>query len=424
LTHLNKLVLLTVIVCLAACPALAGMKDIRIEALPQDKGVRDACANVLKLEYMVSSWSPEWRYETPKEEVASTLKESLGTLKAAMANAPDNKELMLLTGLVAHYAYNVDVDGSFELAKELLTNAEMADHGDYRAEWFLAAHLCQANLPKEGMEKFLTVEARTAPTTLAAGFWDDYMACATIDSMPAHALRAGKMIVELRAEGSTYRDALLDINRRRYKEPDAKATYDFKDVWRMSDVGGNTAYTNFLCGFSFVPNNAWKLSLPDFRNGMCAAQVQTGAHRGRTGSVFSNVLVLARQPKPGESLENFVKSLLPLGTAKPAALIACPTDTCVSFEAFDPETYKQEGGGHAIVTAFQRNAPEFPGFIFEQPAPLPSSEPGKTAYFHPLERFRRLDGKMYYFVLLDSASSVLDKAKTDYEDFLKSMRIE
>jgi len=86
---------------LITTPSQASLKDIRTERLPQEKAIQQVCADVAAVEEFVRDWSDKWRYETPKEQVASLLKASLDELQKALAAAPNNEELLLLTGLVA-----------------------------------------------------------------------------------------------------------------------------------------------------------------------------------------------------------------------------------------------------------------------------------------------------------------------------------
>jgi hypothetical protein len=43
----------------------------------------------------------------------------------------------------------------------------------------------------EGMQEFLAIERKSSWEQFSAGFWDDYLECATVTDMPSHAVRAG-----------------------------------------------------------------------------------------------------------------------------------------------------------------------------------------------------------------------------------------
>jgi hypothetical protein len=179
-----------------------------------------------------------------------------------------------------------------------------------------------------------------------------------------------------------------------------------------------------MFGIQLSASNDWRGSLRDIEKEISTAQFGTGPHQGRNGGVTPNILVFIRAPKEGETETDFVKSLMPNSIPKSISVPFCPTQECAAFEVASTDIYKDEGGGHAIVVAFRRNSPEYPGLLFEEPGAPPSGGAGKTTYTHPTERIRRLAGTLYYFVLLDTADSVLTEAKSDYETFLKSIHVE
>lgn len=190
----------------------AQLHQIDLAKLPQDAGVRTAYSNVEAVEFMAHSWSPTWSYSVPKTEVASKLSLSLAELRSAQTHAQQNEELLLLTGIVAHLAYNVDVDGTYQVAVQSFEIAEKMAPGDYRPEWFLASRHCQSNEIDAGMEQLLSLENRIPWQQLPAAFWDDYTNCSTLALMPAHTLRAIDHAVKLGEDSSAYSSA-VDIAR-------------------------------------------------------------------------------------------------------------------------------------------------------------------------------------------------------------------
>ena len=129
-----------------------------------------------------------WNYDIPKAQVQDKLADDLGILTKALQSDPSNHELQLLTGLVAHFAYNVNDEAAFQIATDNLTKAATADPTDIRGEWFLGIHQCQALQVVDGMNRLLNVEAEDKNPP--AGFWYDYVTCASVSILPAHTLRA------------------------------------------------------------------------------------------------------------------------------------------------------------------------------------------------------------------------------------------
>jgi hypothetical protein len=225
--HRNWIILFAAI--LPCAVGHAQLRQIDPGKLPPDEHVKAAYSRVLPVESLTRSWSPKWAYDTPKEEVVSTLASSLHDLRSAEASAPENEELFLLTGLVAHLAYNVDVEDSYETAVQSLEKAHKLVPGDYRAEWFLGMHRCGSDEMKEGMEELLAVENQIAWQQLPVDFWDDYINCSTMSVMPAHTLRAVDRAVQLGESPSAYSLA-VDMANKRYKPADANAKYAAHDA--------------------------------------------------------------------------------------------------------------------------------------------------------------------------------------------------
>jgi hypothetical protein len=156
---------------------LAQTKDIDSAKLPQTPAVQAAYRSAQDLERYADTWSTNWNYDIPKAQVQDKLADDLGILSKALQSDPNNHELQLLTGLVAHFAYNVNDEAAFQIATDNLTRAASADPADIRGEWFLGIHQCQALQVVDGMNRLLEIEAKVKnPPT---DFWNDYATCAT-----------------------------------------------------------------------------------------------------------------------------------------------------------------------------------------------------------------------------------------------------
>jgi hypothetical protein len=405
-------------------PALAALKDIHLDKLPQDETIQKAYDEAAAVEVYAQVWTNQWRYEIPKDTVVSQLKDSLEKLQKAVVSAPGNPELLLLTGLVARYAYNVDVEGAHDMAVSSLQKAHQIAPDDVRGEWFLGIHQCQAGLLKEGMDVLVAIESRSRWDRLSPGFWDDYISCAIVANMPAHALRAGDHLSKLNAPPSEYRDSVMEIARKRFITPDLNATYSGKEVWQARNKDSRTVFKSYMCGLSFSSLTEWKLAQIGVQKGLCVVQLETGPHHGKAGEVVPSLVLIVRQPKPGETLAAFMKAFMKYPSPQTVEVSHCPSEKCLATEAVIPKAYGPRGNGHFVVTVFKRDAPEFPGLIFEEPSSPDAPNDGKVHYFRPNERLHRMEGVLYYAVALDTADSVLGDARQDYDTLLKDMQAE
>ena len=422
----NRCLYLTIVaVLLCSTPARGDIRAIRKDKLPQDPSVLKTLAEVSAVEPMVDHWSPEWRYQTPKKEVAARLQSSLETLKKSLQASPDNEELLLFTGLVAHYSYNLDTKGSYELAADSFNQAQKLAPKDFRPMWFLGLNQCQSySETVDGMKKFLALENSENSQQLPAAFWDDYLQCASVTNMPAHGLRAGSRANALDAQPSSFRTALLQALRERFLRPDPAAKYPAKQVWLAENSGASTVFTSFLFGMRFSSPSEWRLNLPDVQKAFGMAQFETGPYRGNAGQVVPNILVIVRPPKPDETLQDFLSSVTKEHGGSAVAAPACPAQHCLAWQATKAHGYGAEGDGHMIVTVLERDAPEFPGVLFEEPTRIAAPNDSKVHDYRLDDQLARFSGKLYYLVLLDTAASVLQPAEQAYLSFLKNMQVE
>jgi hypothetical protein len=421
-------VLLAIFLLSFSLPLLADdLSAIHANALPQETAVLAALDDARELEPYSRSFTPDalWNFSLTKQEVVARLGKDLGFLTLAARNHADNVELQLLAGLVARYAYNVDVDNSFDAATSMFDRAEKLAPADVRAPWFRAMLECQTMHPETGAAAFLSLEADHVWDQLPVAFWDDYLECAGITNMPAHALRAASYIVKLHGSESEARASLVDAEKKRFEAYDPAKKYEPKEVWEGQNMGADTMFTSTICGVRLRVHGDWEADQLALGNGTCVAYFSTGPYKAVTTNLQPSVLVLARQPKPGESLLDFEKSVQGTGTFLPDATLRCPAQNCIALKGDQPGMYKADGDGHGRLVIFERGEPEFAGLIFESPQGLPQPAAGSgPAYFHPGQIQLRIPGKLYYMVLLDTAASIEEPALKDFDFFLQNLTVE
>jgi hypothetical protein len=423
-----RFLLLASLLSLSVPQLRADVAAIRASALPQETAVLAALDDARQLEPYSAVWTadPQWHFPVTKANVAARLGKDLGFLTIAAKNHPDNAELLLLTGLVARYAYNLDVDGSYDAAMNMLDQAEKLAPGDFRAPWFRATLKCQTTEPDKGAVDFLAIEAGHTWDQLPVAFWDDYMECALLTGMPAHALRAISYTEKLHAPETTGRRAsIIDIIRKRFDAYDPKKQYEPKEVWSIENIGDNTVFTGSLCGVRLRTHGNWEAENLALSNGSCVANFGTGPYKGTVHDLHPEILVLVQQPKDGESLEEYAKKFQKDGTFDPDPALHCPVAHCIALKGVQPGMYKKDGDGHGRMVFFERDEPEYPGLIFESPLDLPKSDGSSgVTYYRPDKIQERIPGKLYYLVLLDTAASIEEPAIKDFDFFLQNLTVE
>ena len=338
---------------LAAQGAVAQVREIDAGKLPQDGATQATYKRLVANERYGQAWSNQWAYEVPKAEVAGIFTLSLAQLTEAAKAAPENHELQLLAGLTAHFAYNVDVEAAYEPAMKFLEAAAVSEGADYRANWFLGMQECQANQGDKGMPLLLGVEDGVEWQKLPADFWTDYVTCATVTGMPAHALRGIGRAVAGGAPAGNF-EFVKGVNEKRFLASEVTGEYASKQVWSADGVNGDVVLTSRLCGISLTAHGDWGTNAYDVKNGTCALVLQPPAYPAKVGKSSPSVMLMSQAAGAGETLEDFVQKSLEgrYAAAVPAAGLACPSKPCVGYEVIDKEMYAAEGGAHLMVLAF------------------------------------------------------------------------
>jgi hypothetical protein len=407
-----------------ASHCLADMAAIHAERLPQETTVLAAYDDAQQLETYSHSWSNKWLYPISKDEVAMRLGKDLGFLTIALKNHPDNAELLLLTGLVARYAYNLDIDGSYDTALNVLGQAQKMAPGDVRASWFRATLKCQTMQPKAGAEEFLSIENSHAWEQLPSAFWDDYIECASVTNMPAHILQATDHLEKLHAPASEMRNFLVKTAHNRFDSFDPKKQYTPKELWVGANAGEKPDFTSTTCGVRLRANGDWEINNLGLNGKGCVANFSTGPYKATTRNLSPSILMLVQQAEKNETLLDFAKKYSKglFGLFTPAR---CPAVECVALWGVQQGMYKKDGDGHGRIIVFERDQPEFPGLIFETPMEISKPEATeKITYYRPNQTQQRIPGKLFYLVLLDTAASIEEPAMKDLDFFLKNLTVE
>jgi hypothetical protein len=401
------------------------MAAIHRAALPQTPPVLQAFDDAAQLEAYSRAWTDKWTYPVPKKEVAERLGRDLGFLNTAAQTNPDNAELLLLTGLVAHYAYNVDVEAGYDTTVAVLGQAARLSPSDIRPIWFRASLFCQTKETKAGMEALLAIEKSQAWNALPSAFWDDYIECASVNGMPAHVLRAADYLARMHAPFSDLRTFLVTTSRNRFVAFDPKKEYKSQEVWRATNAAGDVVLTNTSCGLQMQVHGTWQPNQLELTKGSCVAYFSTPAYKAVEGELHPSVMVMVQQPQKGETLEEYSKRFMRKGTFEPFTPSRCPADKCIAMKGVKPGMYQTNGEGRPRLVIFERDNPKYPGLLFETAGGFPNNDASAgTQYFHPSQVQERIPGKLFYLVLLDTAASVEEPAMKDYDFFLQHLIVE
>jgi len=415
--------------CLCVPSARSQIRQIDSSKIPQNSSVQAAYQDLLPIDQFARTYEANWHFPVSKADVVSRFEKDLHILENAQQLNPENTELQVLTGLVAHLAYNLGIEEAYGPALSLL---QPLAKDDFRADWFLGAHQCQSNDPIGGMQRFLHVEASS--DSLSTSFWLDYAGCAETTNMPVHAIRAYDNAQKL--NDGTPIDAQQEQQARDKIKPSSVAeSYPVKQAWNSERVVGGNHYTSTICGESFAARLTLHVTISNVTRGTCPITIGSDAYPSRYGPSSASLLLLTQVATPGESLETYAKRILeafsqhklkdPFHTGKSFAdEIKCPVASCLYFDMTTDKLYKNEGGAHLVAVFFQSQQPDYPGLRFETPHLIPKTAKNSIDSAQPDESLQRFNGTLYTFLTLDANHDIYPRSRKDFDELLKSIVVD
>jgi hypothetical protein len=420
--------LLSLLLGFSAPLLCADIAAIKVSALPQETAVLAALDDVKQVEPYCQYWvaAKLWYFEVPRQQVADRLSKDLGFLVVAAKAHPENAELALFTAMVAIYAHNLEIEGSYDTAMKMLDEVGKLAPGDLRIGWYRSTLHCQSTEIVEGATGFLAIAAETAREKLPAAFWDDYMECALLANLPQHVFRAADYLEKAHERQSDRGKAYIEIAQKRVVPFDSQKNYEPGEVWLGPDLVENVEMlTGESFGAQIKVRTQWDKEGFQLKGDTGMSEFSTGPYQAKKGKLQPSILLLVRQAKPGQTLEDFASGFDRDATFTTFTPVRCPAERCIAEIGVKAGAYQENGDARGRYVFFERDQPEFPGLIFESPSQLPLKE-GKTSpqsfAFTPIQQ--RMPGKLFYLVVLDTAASIEEPAMKDFDFFLQNLTVE
>lgn len=382
--------------------------------------------DIAKLEPMMENWGPTWSYNVPKEDIEKKLIAYYQELDNYASQYPDNPELALFKGLVAHYAYNLDLNEYYQLAVNSFQQAAAIDPTDYRVNWYWGVHLVKSNVIKEGMEKLLSVINTENHSELSFSFWEDFAYCSLIASMPSHVLLGVERAKQTKTKKSKeIINYLAQYATDRLKEPPQDQPLEPEQIWTGFQDTDTINYRNRMFGLSLQVPAGWPTRTTGYQNNSAAIFIKPPNKKGLAGSVSSTVLCLAHQAQPGESIADFTSKILDPRYSFEEVQSSLDWDGVKAYQGKADDLYLSEGGAYNYVLAFSRKAPVQPGILLEFPVAVNKSDAETgVSYYQSQAEYHRLPGEIYYLLVLDTTGSVFSESKEEFDLILRNLIVE
>ncbi len=403
--------------------AHASLSAINIDRLPPGKDVAQLLDDLKVLETVAENWSPEWRHELPKKEAVSLAERTLRKIDTLLSeNEASGGELLLLKGLTAHYAYNLDVKECFETAVESLQKARKTFPADCRPLWFLGTHYVKAAEPEKGVP-LLKQAAEKCGDNLPLAFWEDYAYAAVLAAMPA----AGSYALDRVKAGNggvlTERiTAVAEGLKRRLVSPVPGKEYELDDVWRFEEKDGMARLVNGMYGFMVDVPVDWRINPFGVQKGRSGIGIRL-PKKGKWPPPLE-VVVFVSPASPETAPEKVLRKFLAEAGRKSFSSIVGPAvSTNGKFLWVESRRKK---GSRVVAGIVRRQQPAYPGLLFESPHNLPQQKDNSQVprYYTPVKQLTRLQCDLDYLIMIEGAPAAFDQGHADLELLLRNLVIE
>jgi hypothetical protein len=85
--------------------------------------------------------------------------------------------------------------------------------------------------------------------------------------------------------------------------------------------------------------------------------------------------------------------------------------------------YKDVGGGHMYMIAFESDMPKNPGMLLETYSTLPKGNNQEISYYKSSDTKNRFEGKIFYTIILDTCEDIHDQSIAVLKEFFNNQLI-
>jgi len=376
---------------------------------------------------LYNHWVHDWGYNIPKSKVIDTLTFLYNELEKLPGK---NIEAELLSGDIAHYLYNMEVEDYYQKAVDHYLRAKALAPTDYRVYWFLGNHYALSASQALSIQTYQTAMKYLPQPSAHELFWADYSVACADANMPATARYAAHQSSIVAGKMTYIEEQILGVTKVTLKSPPADTTFEAKDLWSVNGKEGNKLlFCNRFLGARMAIDSTWKVDVAGYQNHI--GYIYLGPHMATAKNgkqIGYTILVLMKIPDAGETLQQFLDDFTSKTKSsknkKPVSLSVGKIKNALGYEMQDPDIYPEIGGGHMYALAIERSQPEFPGMALEAPLELPKEVKNEVSYYTAPVKYNRVKGKIYYYILLDSCEFIHDESLSVFMDFLNGLTIE
>lgn len=411
---------ITLFICAFICvPGFANIDHINMDKISTEATQIKHFNFIKDHKKYYDRWTQNWTHDQPKASLITALKDAYTSFSAI---PQQNTELQLLLGDISHYLYNMEVSETFQLAVKNYELAIKSSPEDVRGYWFLGYHFGLANVIPKAIDQFALAQKMQLGVH-AGGFWNDYAYVSTVAGMPSTTVYAMKKAKLAFGKPGAFENEFGPQTRAHFTEIQPDQQYKNIEIWDALK-GEIVSFISRPLGVKLLLDSTWRVNIPDYKNRQGVFVITPPTLKNKEGKdIGYTMLLMLKVAGEGEQLSSYVEKLVGKYPTRQKISFSNKYDQMIAYEIKDKNMYPHLGGGHLYTVGIERDNPEDPGLLLEQPVVLPMKANGQMTYARANQSQNRFPGKIFYVFLLDSCEDIHEQSLETFRSFLEKQLI-
>jgi hypothetical protein len=223
-------------------------------------------------------------------------------------------------------------------------------------------------------------------------------------------------------EGS-FQQQLGETIYKRIVPMDKNESYKKEDIWTASQ-GEKITFTSRPLGIKILVDSTWDLQIYDYQKNQGVFILNPPTIANKKGKEIHYTIALIMKPaNDKDKLDDYINIFVSKYPDKKKITFSNKYDKMIAYEIKDKTMYQDIGGGHLYMIGIERNTPNYPGLLLENPETMPKGNVGEVTYYTASDSKDRFKGKIFYAIMLDSCEDINEQSFGIFKSFFDNQII-
>ncbi len=189
--------------------------------------------------------------------------------------------------------------------------------------------------------------------------------------MPSHCIYAMDKAKSILGEASYFEEQLGQSIYNRIIPVRNDSIYSYSDIWSASKEDMIT-FSSRPLGIKIMIDSTWHINLYDYKDNHAMLTIVPPGIPNEDGRVITyTIAIIIKAAQAEESLDNFIDGYISRYPNRTKFEFSDKYPGLLAFDIKNEDMYPDIGGAHMHMIGINRERPEYPGLLLEQPLSLP-----------------------------------------------------